>query len=155
LPFFEKEEYKMKKRILALFLAMSMLLALVGCSGGTSGTSDTASDETTAGDQAAETSAGSETGEETAATFDGAAANCLYVILQLMQKCGSVDPADVAAEWEKGGQIETIYGTGTIGGEETYGVANHAIGSPRSVSIIDPDAEDGWYFAEWIDTEIP
>jgi hypothetical protein len=94
-------------------------------------------------------------GEETAATFDGAAANCLYVILQLMQKCGSVDPADVAAEWEKGGQIETIYGTGTIGGEETYGVANHAIGSPRSVSIIDPDAEDGWYFAEWIDTEIP
>jgi hypothetical protein len=79
----------------------------------------------------------------------------MYVILQLMQKCGSVDPADVAAEWEKGGQIETIYGTGTIGGEETYGVANHAIGSPRSVSIIDPDAEDGWYFAEWIDTEIP
>jgi ABC-type branched-subunit amino acid transport system substrate-binding protein len=94
-------------------------------------------------------------GAETAATFDGAAANCLYVILQLMQKCGSVDPADVAAEWTKGGQIETIYGTGTIGGEETYGVANHAIGSPRSVSIIDPEAEDGWYFAEWIDTEIP
>ena len=94
-------------------------------------------------------------GEENAATFDGAAANCLYVILQLMQRCGSVDPADVAAEWEKGGEVETIYGTGTIGGEETYGVANHAIGSPRSVSIIDPEAEDGWYFAEWIPTEVP
>ena len=94
-------------------------------------------------------------GEENAATFDGAAANCLYVILQLMQRCGSVDPADVAAEWEKGGEVETIYGTGTIGGEETYGVANHAIGSPRSVSIIDPEAEDGWYFAEWIPTLVP
>lgn len=94
-------------------------------------------------------------GAENAATFDGAAANCLYVLLQLMQKCGSVDPADVAAEWEKGGEVETIYGTGTIGGEETYGVANHAIGSPRSVSIIDPEAEDGWYFAEWIPTLVP
>ena len=94
-------------------------------------------------------------GEENAATFDGAAANCLYVTLQLMQRCGSVDPADVAAEWEKGGEVETIYGTGTIGGEETYGVANHAIGSPRSVSIIDPEAEDGWYFAEWIPTLVP
>ena len=94
-------------------------------------------------------------GAENAATFDGAAANCLYIMLQLMQKCGSVDPAVVAAEWEKGGQVETIYGTGTIGGEETYGVANHAVGSPRSVSIIDPEAEEGWYFAEWIPTEEP
>ena len=94
-------------------------------------------------------------GDENAATFDGAAANCLYVLMQLMQKTGSVDPEVVAAEWAKGGTIETIYGTGTIGGEETYGVANHAIGSPRSVSIIDPTAEDGWYFAEWIETLVP
>lgn len=94
-------------------------------------------------------------GAESAATFDGAAANCLYIMLQFMQKTGSVDPKVVAAEWEKGGTVETIYGTGTIGGAETYGVANHAVGSPRSVSIIDPEAEDGWYFAEWIDTEIP
>ena len=70
-------------------------------------------------------------------------------------QCGSVDPADVAAAWEAGGQVETIYGTGTIGGTETYGVANHAVGSPRAVSIIDPEAEDGWYFAEWIPTLVP
>ena len=94
-------------------------------------------------------------GDEEAANFDGAAANCLYVILQLMQKTGSVDPEVVAAEWAKGGTIDTIYGTGTIGGEVTYGVANHAIGSPRSVSIIDPNVEGGWYFAEWIDTLVP
>ena len=94
-------------------------------------------------------------GAETAATVDGAAANSLYIVLQLMQKCGSVDPADVAAEWEKGGEIETMYGTSTIGGEETYGVANHAVGNPRAVSIIDPEAEDGWYFADWIPTLVP
>ena len=94
-------------------------------------------------------------GAEAAALFDGAAANCLYVMLQFMQKAGSVDPEVVAAEWTKGGTVETIYGTGTIGGEATYGVANHAIGSPRSVSIIDPTAEDGWYFAEWIETLVP
>ena len=87
--------------------------------------------------------------------MDGAAANSLYIVLQLMQKCGSVDPADVAAEWEKGGEIETMYGTSTIGGEETYGVANHAVGNPRAVSIIDPEAEDGWYFADWIPTLVP
>ena len=94
-------------------------------------------------------------GDEAAALFDGAAANCLYVMLQFMQKAGSVDPEVVAAEWAKGGTVETIYGLGTIGGEATYGVANHAIGSPRSVSIIDPTAEDGWYFAEWIETLVP
>ena len=94
-------------------------------------------------------------GEENAANVDGAAANCLYILLQLMQQCGSVDPADVAAAWEAGGQVETIYGTGTIGGTETYGVANHAVGSPRAVSIIDPEAEGGWYFADWIETIIP
>ena len=94
-------------------------------------------------------------GEENAAMFDGAAANCLYIILELMQKAESVDPADVAAEWEKGGEIETIYGMGTIGGEETYGVANHAVGTPKGVSILDKDAEGGWYFAGWVDTQIP
>ena len=94
-------------------------------------------------------------GEETAATVDGAAANSLYIVLQLMKQCGSVDPATVAAEWEKGGEIETIYGPSTIGGEETYGVANHAVGNPRAVSIIDPEAEGGWYFADWIPTLVP
>ena len=94
-------------------------------------------------------------GAETAATFDGAAANCLYILLQMMQRSGSVDPEVVAAEWAKGGTVDTIYGNGIIGGEATYGVPNHAVGSPRSVSIIDPKAEGGWYFAGWVDTLIP
>ena len=94
-------------------------------------------------------------GEENTANFDGASANSLYIMLQFMQKAGSIDPAEVAKTWEAGGQVETIYGTGTVGGEETYGVANHAVGSPRSVSIIDPADEGGWHFAGWIETLIP
>lgn len=94
-------------------------------------------------------------GEDNAANFDGAAANSLYIMLQMMQKAGSVDPEAVAAAWEAGGDVETIYGTGTIGGEETYGVANHAVGSPRAVSILDKNSENGWYFAGWVDTLIP
>ena len=94
-------------------------------------------------------------GDDAAATFDGAAANTLYVILQLMQRAESVDPADVAACWEAGGEIDSLYGPATIGGTETYGVENHAIGHPRPVSIMDPEAEDGWYFADWIPVTLP
>ncbi len=96
---------------------------------------------------------GEKYGDDAKATFDGAAANTLYLMLQMMQKAGSIDPEAVAAAWTEGGEVETIYGTGIIGGTETYGVENHAIGHPRPVSVMDPDAEDGWYFAGWV-TEI-
>ena len=96
-----------------------------------------------------------EYGDDAAGTFDGAAANTLYIILQMMQKAESIDPADVAAAWEAGGDVDTLYGPATIGGTETYGVENHAVGHPRPVSIMDPDAEDGWYFADWIQVDVP
>lgn len=94
-------------------------------------------------------------GEEIALNFDGAAANTLWVMLQMMQKAGSIDPAVVAAAWEAADEVDTIYGVGHTGGEISYGIKNHAIGSPRAVSVIDPEAEDGWYFWGWIDVEIP
>lgn len=94
-------------------------------------------------------------GDDAAKSFDGAACNNLYVMLQAMQKAGSVDPKEVKTAWENMGTVNTIYGPGTTGGETTYGIANHAIGSPRSVSIIDPTAKDGWSFWGWIDVKIP
>ncbi len=97
----------------------------------------------------------SEYGEDAAATFDGAAANTLYIMLQMMQKAESIDPADVAAAWEAGGEVDTLYGTAVIGGTETYGVENHAVGHPRPVSVMDPEAEGGWEFAGWIDVLVP
>jgi hypothetical protein len=94
-------------------------------------------------------------GDETAATFDGAACNNLYVMLQCMQIANSVDPKEVAKAWENLTTIDTIYGEGTAGGLETYGIANHAVGHPKLVSVIDPEAEDGWKFWGWIDVAIP
>ena len=94
-------------------------------------------------------------GDDAASTFDGAAANTLYIMLQMMQRAGSVDPADVAAAWEEGGEVDCLYGTAVIGGNETYGVENHAVSHPRPLSQMDPDAEDGWEFAGWVDVIVP
>jgi branched-chain amino acid transport system substrate-binding protein len=94
-------------------------------------------------------------GDEIAATFDGAACNNLYVMLQCMQIAGSTDPKEVASAWENLTTVDTLYGVGTAGGLETYGVANHVIGHPKPVSLIDPEAEDGWSFRGWIDVKIP
>lgn len=94
-------------------------------------------------------------GDEAAANFDGAAANNLYILLQCMTEAGSTDPADVAAAWESMTEIDTIYGQGFMGGAETYGVENHAVGHPKPVCIMDTEAEDGWEFAGWIEVTIP
>ena len=94
-------------------------------------------------------------GDDAASTFDGAAANTLYIMLQMMQKAGSVDPEAVAAAWAEGGDIDTLYGPGSIGGNETYGVENHAVSHPRPLSQMNPDAEDGWEFVDWVDVLVP
>jgi ABC-type branched-subunit amino acid transport system substrate-binding protein len=94
-------------------------------------------------------------GAETTASFDGAACNNLYVILQAIQKAGSIDAEVVAKTWENMGTVETIYGTGKLGGEKTYGIANHVVAHPKPISVIDPEAEGGWYFWGWVPVEIP
>ena len=94
-------------------------------------------------------------GDEQAANFDGAACNNIYVMLQFMQKAGSIDPFEVAKAWESASTVDTIYGTGRIGGLQTYGIANHAVGHPKPVSIMDPSDPDGWRFWGWVDVTIP
>ena len=94
-------------------------------------------------------------GEDAAASFDGAAANTLYTILQMMRRAGSLDPLDAADAWTGGGEVDSLYGPASVGGTETYGVVNHAVGTPRAVSILEPEAEDGWGFAGWIAADLP
>lgn len=94
-------------------------------------------------------------GDEAAENFDGAAANNLYVMLQMMQIAGSTDPAVVAKTWESQTTIDTLYGLGTIGGLQTYGIANHAVGHPKPVSIMNLETDDGTEFWGWIDVTIP
>lgn len=93
-------------------------------------------------------------GDEAAENFDGAAANNLYVILQMMQNAGSIDPQEVAKAWESATAVDTLFGQGTIGGLETYGIANHAVGHPKPVSIMNPETENGHEFWGWIDIKI-
>ena len=94
-------------------------------------------------------------GDEQASNFDGAACNNLWVMLQFMKQAGSVDPRAVAQAWENSTTVETIFGIGTLGGLQTYGVANHAVANPKPVSIIDPDDPDGWRFWGWVTAPIP
>jgi len=93
-------------------------------------------------------------GNDQASNFDGAACNNLYILLQMMQKAGSIDPQKVAETWRTSTTVNTIYGVGTVGGLQTYGV-NQAVGNPKPVSIMDPKAPDGWQFWGWINVTIP
>ena len=91
-------------------------------------------------------------GQEVANSFTGNFADCLIEVLDMMQKAGSTESADVIAAFEEGGEIKTLYGTGYIGGTETYGIANHAVANPAPVTIF----EDGSFrFAGWLETKLP
>ena len=94
-------------------------------------------------------------GDDQAANFDGAACNNLYVMLLFMQKANSIDPVEVAAAWSSATTTDTLYGPGTIGGLETYGIAGHAVGHPKPVSIMDTNDPEGWKFWGWIPVSIP
>ena len=94
-------------------------------------------------------------GDEQASNFDGAACNNTYILLQMMERAGSIDPVKVAEAWRSSSTVNTIYGVGTIGGLATYGVANQAVGNPKPVSIMNPSDPDGWEFWGWIDVTIP
>lgn len=79
-----------------------------------------------------------EYGEDTAASWCGASINNMYVLLQLMQGAGSVEVEDVRAYYDSITEVDTLYGTGSIGGTETFGI-NHIVAHPNSITYL----EDG------------
>jgi branched-chain amino acid transport system substrate-binding protein len=56
----------------------------------------------------------------------------VYLIKTLIEAAQSIDPTDVKAQFESMDQVDTIYGTGLIGGEETFGI-KHVVGGPVPV----------------------
>jgi branched-chain amino acid transport system substrate-binding protein len=56
----------------------------------------------------------------------------VYLIKTLIEAAQSVDPTDVKAKFESMDKVNTIYGTGLIGGEETFGI-KHVVGGPVPV----------------------
>jgi ABC-type branched-subunit amino acid transport system substrate-binding protein len=76
-----------------------------------------------------------EYGEDTASSWCGASINNMYVLLQLMQGAGSVDVDEVRAYYDTIDTVETLFGTGTIGGMETFG-CNHVVANPNPISVL-------------------
>lgn len=82
-------------------------------------------------------------GEDTASSWCGASVENMYVLLQLMQGAGSVEVADVQAYYDTLTTVETLYGTGIIGGTETFG-NNHVVSHPNSITVaVDGQVEFG------------
>lgn len=71
-------------------------------------------------------------GEETAAAWNGAGMDNLYTLLQIMKGAGSIDVEAVRSYYETMETVETLYGTGFKGGQETFG-NDHVISHPTHV----------------------
>jgi branched-chain amino acid transport system substrate-binding protein len=56
--------------------------------------------------------------------------NALWVLTRAIEAAQSLDPTEVKEKWESMDTIETLFGTGTLCGEEIYGLQNHAIAHP-------------------------
>lgn len=67
--------------------------------------------------------------------------NCFYELVDAMIYADSVEVEDVKEALETMDTIESIYGTATFGGDETFGIAHHAIMHPSPITIV--DAESG------------
>jgi branched-chain amino acid transport system substrate-binding protein len=77
--------------------------------------------------------------------------NGLWVLAQIIQAANSLDPDVVKAKWESTKTVDTLFGPGTIGGTQTYGIANHAIGHPLPYQkLVNGEAVCGG----WVDVGI-
>ena len=58
-------------------------------------------------------------------------ANALWALTRAIEAADSLDPSVVKAKWESMDRIDTLFGTGTMSGDQTYGIDNHAVGHPH------------------------
>ena len=90
-------------------------------------------------------------GEDTAVYLEYA--NSLVVLVNAIEMAQSLDPTEIAKYWEtEVDTIETLYGTGTMGGEETHGIANHAVAHPMCMQMMKDGQQvsAGWVAVERI-----
>jgi branched-chain amino acid transport system substrate-binding protein len=73
------------------------------------------------------------------------APNCLWVLKEGIEAAQSLDPAVVKAKLESMDEVETIWGTAKICGEQSFGI-KHIVASPQSVQILKDGVETsaGW-----------
>jgi len=63
-------------------------------------------------------------------------ADGLWDLKQVMEKAQSLDPTVVKATWESMDTIETIFGTGTVCGDEIFGIKHHVVAHPQPIQIL-------------------
>jgi ABC-type branched-subunit amino acid transport system substrate-binding protein len=73
-------------------------------------------------------------GEDYSIKFTGA--NALWIIKDAIETAQSLDPTVVKDKLESMGTVDTIYGTGTLCGNETYGIANHVVAHPLPIQVF-------------------
>ncbi len=56
----------------------------------------------------------------------------LYALVNVIKAADSLDPDVVKAQWEKMSVVETLFGKGINGGDETYGIKHHVLAVPSS-----------------------
>jgi len=76
------------------------------------------------------------------------AASSLWTLVNIMKAADSIDPEAVKTKWESMDKVDTLFGTGIISGDETYGIKHHAIGTPFAYEMM----MDGKVtFGGWVD----
>jgi branched-chain amino acid transport system substrate-binding protein len=61
--------------------------------------------------------------------------NVLYILKEAIEAANSLDPTVIKDKLESMGTIETIFGTGTMGGEQTFGI-KHAISHSLPIQLF-------------------
>ncbi|MBN2062051.1 MAG: ABC transporter substrate-binding protein [Deltaproteobacteria bacterium] len=77
--------------------------------------------------------------------------NSIWALVKVVESAQDLDTTAVRDAWEKLDTIETPYGTGHMGGLQTYGI-RHAISHPEPYQILDKGQAK---FGEWIEVRVP
>ena len=77
--------------------------------------------------------------------------NLIYNLTKAIEAAQSLDPTVVRDKWEKMETIDTIYGTGRMGGLKTYGI-KHSVGHPLAIQVLDNGQVKQ---VKWVDVYTP
>ena len=91
-------------------------------------------------------------GEDSLSGYTSVWPNSIYVLLNMMSVAGSTDVDAVMDAWQSSSTCPTIFGPGTVGGTESYGIANHAVAAPTSFMLMD---KEGVHYFPRVETIIP
>jgi len=92
-------------------------------------------------------------GDDVANAFLGPWPNAIFVLLNMMSKAGTTDVDKVMDAWRSAKTVDTLYGPGLVGGEKSYGMPGHAVGSPTSFMVMEKGGVIR--FGERVETMIP